>query len=224
GSVTNVQDWLGGEFGGDLSDKDDKLLGSIRDAQNVPVEDRTDEQKTLAALIPENDALQNYSLTGAKTGTGYVTTSSSTLADKDGNTLSTKELTNLFKNGVTAGSGAHELYENLLEDAPAFSVSVKSKEENMLDTLPAPGSLVNVNGRLMLVKTIVRRGSKVWDDVNVWNFGSDKTTSGAQDGRAADTFTLVDLSSGTENTFDGSSKGVAASGDNSYKNLKDWAP
>ena len=152
--------------------------------------------KTMDEYIQYTQTKEKY----GDTTTGYSITNGS-LVKADGTNVPIADYTTILKNASDPTSPNYQMYQDLLKSASTAlnNTGIKSATRNTLSGRPTNGTVVNFQGRLLYVKS------------------QGRFTKG---GRDADTITLVDISSGKEETFSGrKSDGNAGK---SILNLKNW--
>jgi len=110
--------------------------------------------------------------------------------------LSASEMATALRNADQPNNANNATYQQILASAPTLNVKITSDTHNLLSAVPED-QVVNVNGRLM-----VTVGGRSW----------------TEDGRIRHQFTVMDLATGQQRTFNGSK-----SGDNSVLNMNTWA-
>ena len=113
-------------------------------------------------------------------------------------------ITKVMRNSGNPSSPNNTLYKQLVTDSETMKSLSVNDTKNEIKNIPSVGSIVNVEGRLMMVTDKGTAGKSIFDGV-----------------RKHDYFKIVDLSTGEEKRWGGKKDGDYVGGGGS--NLKTWA-
>jgi len=165
-------------------------------------------------------------------GAVFVDSYGRVVGTKDGEEyrMSESEILSYFKGADSPSSANHDDYLTALDKADPLNLTITSNALNLISDMPSSGTIIKVGDRLFQVGTIWRRKARDAGDIAKGYKGynityADGTTgdTGEQgfSGREGDRFELIDLATGTTQTFVGTADDIAAG--KSINNISSWA-